>query len=249
MWGRRRWVPADRDAARGARLGARGAGVARGAVRSVRGRPRWCARAAGRPPLDAVASMRGGRGAAPRRFVLLDRDGTINEEVGHLARSDDLRLIPGSAEAIRRLRTAGLGIVVVTNQADVGRGLLAPEDLESIHARLLDMLAAEEAEVDAVLHCPHAPEDGCDCRKPAPGMARAAAERFGFDGTDAFVVGDHAGDVGLGRAIGATTFLVLTGHGAEEAERARHEDLADHVVPDLSTAADIITALVEQEAG
>lgn len=182
-----------------------------------------------------------------RRFVLLDRDGTINDEVGHLSHADELRLIPGSADAIRRLRALGLGVVVVTNQANVGRGVLSPADLERIHARLRAMLAAEGTEVDAILHCPHAPEDGCGCRKPGPGMALDAATRFGFDPADAFVIGDHAGDAGMGRAIGATTFLVLTGHGAEERERAELDALADHVVPDLATAADIITTLIDRE--
>lgn len=183
---------------------------------------------------------------AVRRFALLDRDGTINEEVGHLDDPDDLRLIPGSAAAIRRLKALGLGIVVVTNQANVGRGLLEPADLERIHARLRAMLAAEDAEVDAILYCPHAPEDGCRCRKPAPGMALDAAERFGFDPADAFVVGDHAGDAGMGRAIGATTFLVLTGHGAEEQVKAGGD--ADHVAADLAAAADIIAEHIGREA-
>lgn len=183
---------------------------------------------------------------AARRFALLDRDGTINEEVGHLDDPVDLRLIPGSARAIRRLKALGLGIVVVTNQANVGRGLLEPADLERIHARLRAMLAAEDAEVDAILHCPHAPEDGCRCRKPAPGMALDAAERFGFDPRDAFVVGDHAGDVGMGRAIGATTFLVLTGHGTEEQVKAGGD--ADHVAVDLAAVADIIAARIGREA-
>ncbi|HET6713903.1 MAG TPA: HAD family hydrolase [Actinomycetota bacterium] len=183
---------------------------------------------------------------AVRRFALLDRDGTINEEVGHLDDPDDLRLIPGSAAAIRGLKALGLGIVVVTNQANVGRGLLEPADLERIHARLRAMLAAEDAEVDAILYCSHAPEVGCRCRKPAPGMALDAAERFGFDPADAFVVGDHAGDVGMGRAIGATTFLVLTGHGAEEQVKAGGD--ADHVAADLAAAADIIAEHIGREA-
>jgi D-glycero-D-manno-heptose 1,7-bisphosphate phosphatase len=182
------------------------------------------------------------------RFVLLDRDGTINEEVGHLSDVADLRLIPGSADAIRRLRALGLGIVVVTNQANVGRGLLGAEDLEAINAQLVDMLAGEGADVDAILHCPHAPEDGCDCRKPRTGMAIEAADRFSFDVSQAYVIGDHAGDAGMGRAIGATTFLVLTGHGVEEREGVERDGLADHVVADLAAAADIITALEEREA-
>ena len=142
--------------------------------------------------------------ATPRRFVLLDRDGTINEEVGYLDHPDDLTLIHGSAVAIRGLREQGLGIVVVTNQAQIGRGLLTEERLTAIHDHLMALLAAEGASVDAILHCPHAPEHGCECRKPGTGMALEAAARFGFDPSRSFVVGDHAGDVGMGRAVGAT---------------------------------------------
>jgi len=178
-----------------------------------------------------------------RRFALIDRDGTINVERDHLVDPDELELIPGSAAALRRLRDGlDLGIVVVTNQAHIGRGLLRPERLDVIHDRLRTMLAAEGATVDAILHCPHRPEDGCGCRKPAPGMALEAAARFGFDPARAFVVGDHAGDMGMGRAIGATTLLVRTGHGDDEVERAT--DLADHVVADLAAAVDIIAALI-----
>jgi D-glycero-D-manno-heptose 1,7-bisphosphate phosphatase len=180
-----------------------------------------------------------------RRFALLDRDGTINVERNHLGDPDEVELIPGSAGAIARLRALGLGVVVVTNQAQVGRGLLSEDRLAQIHARLRALLAVEGAQVDAILWCPHAPEDGCACRKPGTGMAEEAARRFGFDPTRSFVVGDHAGDVGMGRAIGATTFLVRTGHGQEEVAAA--EALADHVVADLAAAADIIAALVSAE--
>ena len=178
-----------------------------------------------------------------RRFALVDRDGTINEERDHLTDPEELELIAGSAAALRRLRaTLGLGIVVVTNQAHVGRGLLAPTTLDRIHRRLESMLASEGASVDAILSCPHRPEDGCDCRKPAPGMALEAASRFGFDPARAFVIGDHAGDMGMGRAIGATTIMVRTGHGPEEL--AASEGLADHVAADLAGAVDIIATLI-----
>jgi len=181
-----------------------------------------------------------------RRFALVDRDGTINVERDHITDPGQIELIPGSAEALVRLREeVGMGIVIVTNQAHVGRGELSPADLDRIHERLLALLADEGAAIDAILHCPHAPDAGCACRKPAPGLALQAADRFGFDLSASVVIGDHAADVGLGRAVGATTFLVLTGHGQEE--RVSAEPLADHVVPNLAAAVDIIAALVPRE--
>jgi D-glycero-D-manno-heptose 1,7-bisphosphate phosphatase len=177
-----------------------------------------------------------------RRFVLLDRDGTINEERDHLADPEEVVLIPGAARAIRALRDElDYGIVCLTNQADVGRGRLPPATLDAINARLEALLGADGARLDAVLVCPHRPEDACGCRKPAPGLALEAASRFGFDPSSAFVIGDHARDVGVGHAIGATTILVRTGHGNEEVERAGAH--ADHVVSDLAAAVDIIASL------
>jgi D-glycero-D-manno-heptose 1,7-bisphosphate phosphatase len=180
------------------------------------------------------------------RFAVLDRDGTINIERDHLTDPAELELIPGSAESVRRLHDElGLGVVVVTNQAHVGRGLLPVDRLIAIHARLEGLLVAEGARVDAILYCPHTPEDECACRKPRPGLVLEAAQRFGFDPADTFVVGDHEADVAMGRSIGATTFLVLTGHGRVEAPRA--VGFADHVVPDLAAATDIIAGLVGKE--
>lgn len=181
-----------------------------------------------------------------RRFALVDRDGTINVERDHLTDPDQIELIPGSAEALVRLRDElDMGIVIVTNQAHVGRGLLTPEGLGRVHERLLRLLADEDATLDAILYCPHAPEDGCDCRKPAPGLALRAAERFGFELASSVVIGDHAGDMEMGRRIGASTILVLTGHGVEERDAAAPS--SDHVVPDLAAAVDIIAALLPTE--
>jgi D-glycero-D-manno-heptose 1,7-bisphosphate phosphatase len=177
-----------------------------------------------------------------RRFVLLDRDGTINEEIGYVLSPDELHLIPGAADAIRRLRDLGLGVVVVTNQSPVGRGWMTEEALAEIHDRLRELLRAEGADVDAIEHCPHAPGTGCRCRKPGTGMVERAAASLGFDPSDAFVVGDHAGDMAMGRAVGARTVFVLTGHGTEE--RPAAEPFADHIVPDLASAVAVIRAAV-----
>jgi D-glycero-D-manno-heptose 1,7-bisphosphate phosphatase len=181
-----------------------------------------------------------------RRYVLVDRDGTVNEERNHLRDPRELAMIPGSAQALVRLRDElGMGIVIVTNQADVGRGALSLEALDEIHVRLRTLLAADGATVDAIEVCPHRPEDRCDCRKPAPGMALRAAARFGFDPTESFIVGDHAKDMQMGRAIGATTLFVRTGHGVDEEQVA--VPLADHVADDLAAAVAIIAELVGSE--
>jgi D-glycero-D-manno-heptose 1,7-bisphosphate phosphatase len=173
-----------------------------------------------------------------RRFVLLDRDGTINEEVGYVLRPEELRLLPGAIEGLQELRDLGLGLVVVTNQSPIGRGTLTPEGLEAIHGRLRALLAEGGVELDGIEHCPHLPEDGCACRKPGTAMAERAAAAHGFDLAEAWVVGDHAGDVRMGRALGARTILVLSGHGDEE--RLSAEPFADHVVADLRAAAEVI---------
>jgi D-glycero-D-manno-heptose 1,7-bisphosphate phosphatase len=181
-----------------------------------------------------------------RRFVLLDRDGTINEEVGYVLSPDELRLIPGAADAIRRLRELDLGVLVVTNQSPVGRGWMTEAELEAVHERLRELLRIEGAELDGIEHCPHAPGTGCRCRKPATGLVERASAAFGFDPAEAFVVGDHAGDMAMGRAVGARTLFVLTGHG--EDERAAAEPFADHVVANLRAAVDVIRGEVHAGA-
>ncbi len=176
----------------------------------------------------------------PRRFVLIDRDGTLNVEKNYLSDPDHLELIPGAAAAIRRLRQAGLGICVVTNQSGIARGYFGLDRLAEIHARLGELLAAEGAQVDGIYICPHGPDDDCACRKPLPGLIEQAAAEHGFDPARAFVVGDKEADVGMGRAVGAVTLLVRTGYGrATEAKGTR----AHHVVDDLAAAAEMICRL------
>ena len=208
--GRRR-LPAARVRAR---TPARGPLGARGARRPVRGL---------RVP---APRRRGARGRArvetlvSRRFVLLDRDGTINEEVGYVLRPDELRLIPGAADALRELRDLGLGLVVVTNQSPIGRGMLTVDELDAIHARLAR--AARRRGRDAGRHRALPAPPGRGLRVPQarrPRIVERAAAALGFDPAESFVVGDHGGDLAMGRAVGARTFLVRTGHGEEELER------------------------------
>nr|WP_281241289.1 HAD family hydrolase [Roseospirillum parvum] len=178
-----------------------------------------------------------------RPFVLIDRDGTLNVEVNYLSRPDDLALIPGAGPALARLQAAGYGVVVVTNQSGLARGYFTPADLEAVHARLGELLAAHGVRLDAIEVCPHGPDDDCDCRKPRPGMVLRAAARLGFDPGAAIVIGDKPADIGLGRAVGARTILVRTGYGAEtEAAGIAHPDAPDAIVDDLPAAIELILA-------
>jgi D-glycero-D-manno-heptose 1,7-bisphosphate phosphatase len=183
-----------------------------------------------------------------RRFVLLDRDGTINEEIGYVLRPDELRLIPGVVEALRALQDLGLGLVVLTNQSPIGRGMIAPAELDEIHQRLRDLLAEGGVTLDRIEVCPHRPDERCDCRKPGTLMVERAAAALGFDPAASWMIGDHAGDMRLGRAVGARTILVLTGHGREELAEGAGEH-ADRVVADLGEAAAIIREEVRAEVG
>jgi D-glycero-D-manno-heptose 1,7-bisphosphate phosphatase len=153
--------------------------------------------------------------------VFVDRDGTVIEDVGYPSDPDQVRLLDGAADALAQLRAAGFRLVVVSNQSGIGRGLIAPEDAERVHERFVAELAAGGVALDAVRYCPHAPEDGCDCRKPAPGLIVAAAAELGIDLSRSFVVGDRESDVEAGRAAGCATILLGTGSSS-----------ADHVAAD-----------------
>jgi D-glycero-D-manno-heptose 1,7-bisphosphate phosphatase len=180
----------------------------------------------------------------PFEAVFLDRDGVINEEVDLLHRADQLRLVPGAAEGIRRLNEAGLPVVVVTNQPVVARGLCTEDDVRAIHRHLAALLAAEGARVDAFEFCPHhenadlpAYRVRCACRKPAPGMIREAAARLGVDPSRCVVVGDRTVDVQAARNAGCRAILVETGYAGRD---GKHAVAPDRTCANLSEAAGLI---------
>jgi len=177
-----------------------------------------------------------------RGIVVLDRDGTINVERHYLADPAQVELIDGAAAGLRHLRDLGLELIVVTNQSGVGRGYFTEDTLAAIHERLVECLAAEGVELGGIYVCPHIPADGCRCRKPGPAPLEQAARERGFDPREAFVIGDKASDVELGRRAGSTTLLVRTGYGAEVAGAG--DVTADFVVEDLREAARVIEGLI-----
>jgi D-glycero-D-manno-heptose 1,7-bisphosphate phosphatase len=176
-----------------------------------------------------------------RQFIILDRDGTIIVERNYLSHPDQVELIPHAADGLAHLATMGLGLVVVTNQSGIGRGYFDEARLAQIHRRMCEMLAGHGVFLDRIYVCPHTPEDDCDCRKPRTHMIASAAAEFGFDPAEAFVIGDKPCDIELGRRVGAKTFLVRTGYGAE-CESAKLIQ-PNYVVDDLLDAARIIMRL------
>jgi D-glycero-D-manno-heptose 1,7-bisphosphate phosphatase len=191
-----------------------------------------------------------------RRAVFLDRDGTINEDVGYPGRYDQVRIYPYSFEAVRKLNAAGLAVVVITNQSGVGRGFFTEGELRVLHDRMLADFAAAGALIDAVYYCPHfagssspAYDIDCACRKPFSGMARRARKDLDLDLEGSYMVGDKVEDVRFALNAGARPILVLTGYGEASREVLRREGIEPaHVAPDLGEAADWILARERERA-
>lgn len=175
-----------------------------------------------------------------RGLLLLDRDGTLIEERHYLADPAGVKLLPGVGSALRRLRLAGYRLALATNQSGIGRGYFGAETLAAIHARMAALLLQEGVALDAILHCPHHPEEGCSCRKPRPGMLLQACSELGVAAAQSIVVGDKDCDVELARAGGAAAVLVRTGYGAAT-------EAADRCDPDLCV--DDLAALAEVLCG
>jgi len=184
------------------------------------------------------------RGMKKNRAVFLDRDGTLCEEVGYLDSVEQMRLIPGSAQAVRLLNRRGFKVIVVTNQSGVARGFFPESRLEELHAELRRQLSKEGAHLDAIYYCPHHPEEGyppylqeCQCRKPAPGLLLQAAADLNLDLPSSYMVGDHFSDVECGQRIGAEAILLLTGHGQETlAKRENWAKPPSYIAADLYEA-------------
>ena len=148
------------------------------------------------------------------KLVILDRDGTINEDSDQYIKSpSEWRPIEGSLDAIARLTQAGYRLVVATNQSGIARGLFDTSTLIAIHDRLQQAAAQAGGRIDAFFFCPHAADSACECRKPRPGMLLEIARRFNVSLADVYMVGDSQRDLEAAAAAGARPVLVLTGKG------------------------------------
>jgi HAD superfamily hydrolase (TIGR01662 family) len=192
------------------------------------------------PPAAVYHLLRGryqhravARWRPPPRAVLFDRDGTLVHDVPYNGDPSLVRPVAGARVALDRLRSRGIRLGVVSNQSGIGRGLLTPAQVAAVHARIADLLGP----FDTWAVCPHAPADGCGCRKPAPGLIRAALAQLGLTARECVVVGDIGSDVEAARAAGVRAVLVPTA-----VTRSTEVRAAPEVAGDLASAVDLLLA-------
>lgn len=175
------------------------------------------------------------------KAVFLDRDGTIIEDVGYMNSPEQIQFIPGSIEAIKKLKEAGYKVVVITNQAGIARGLITEDMLQTIDKVLHKWILNGGTHLDGIYYCPHHPEHGvypykqvCECRKPHPGLIRKAQKDLNIDLSQSFMIGDKATDVEAGKRAGTKTIFVMTGRGKNEKEKIVEKP--DHIAENLNQA-------------
>ena len=180
------------------------------------------------------------------KLIVLDRDGVINEDSDDYIKSvDEWKPIPDSLEAIARLNHAGYTVVVATNQSGISRGYYDIATLGAMHRKMDELLASLGGKIDAVFFCPHGPDDGCDCRKPKPGLLRQIGERYQHEMKDVIFIGDSISDMKAAVAIEAQPILVRTGKGEETIELLHCNDIEGALIFD--NLADAVDAIVDRE--
>jgi histidinol-phosphate phosphatase family protein len=177
-----------------------------------------------------------------RAAVFLDRDGVLIENVDTYVRTlADVQFLPGVFDALRRLGASPYAVVLVTNQSAVGRGIITAEQALEINAHVVAEIAANGGRLDGAYLCFHGPDDGCDCRKPAPGLLLQAQAELDLELADSYLVGDAVTDIQAAHAAGAEAILVRSGRGATQERLLEPSDRARcSIVPDLTGAVDQI---------
>jgi D-glycero-D-manno-heptose 1,7-bisphosphate phosphatase len=179
----------------------------------------------------------------PQRLVILDRDGVINRESPEFVKTPDEWLpLDGSIEAIARLSAAGFTVAIATNQSGIGRKLLDRPTLEAMHEKMRALVRGAGGNIGRIVYCPHLPDDGCDCRKPQPGLYLKLARQYGVPLDGVPIIGDSVRDLEAARAVSARPILVLTGNGSKTQAALAKTGETVETYPDLAAAAD---ALIE----
>ena len=161
------------------------------------------------------------------KAVFIDRDGTINVNVGYLDNPDDFQMYPGVAEGIKLLQENGFKIIIITNQSGIARGYFTVETLKRIHERMLKEFYDKGVTIDAIYYCPHHPDEGCGCRKPNTDLFEKAVKEHNIDITRSYVIGDRMLDIEAGHRMGLKTVLV-----PEKKEKVEKEMKKSKIKPD-----------------
>jgi D-glycero-D-manno-heptose 1,7-bisphosphate phosphatase len=183
------------------------------------------------------------------KLIILGRDGILNEfREDHIKSPDEWVPVPGALEAVARLNHAGWHVVVATNQSGIGRGMIDMATVNAVHAQMMRSLQGFGGRIDAVFFCPHTPDDGCDCRKPLPGMAREIGRRYGVDLRQVPMVGETLRDLQAARAAGCEPHLVRSGR-AKALDAAQLASLLEQVPGTFvhSDLGELATHLLERE--
>jgi len=184
-----------------------------------------------------------------RRLVILDRDGVINHDSDDFIKTPDEWIpIDGSIQAIAKLSTAGFTVAVATNQSGIGRKLLDKPALDAMHNRLRTLVKDAGGDVDRIVYCPHHPDDGCDCRKPAPGLYQKLSRQYGVPLDGIPIVGDSERDLVAARAVNARPILVLTGNGAKTSAHLQQRGEEVETFADLDAVAAALIAETRNKA-
>lgn len=150
-----------------------------------------------------------------RRAAFLDRDGTIIFDPGYLRVPDDVRLLAGAAEGLADVRSSGFELVLISNRAGVGRGLITPAQADAVHRAVVEVLAHHDIELLGAYYCDHAPWSGCECRKPGDALLHRAADELGIDLGRSIMIGNEPTDIEAGQKAGCdATFLVSSDESA-----------------------------------
>jgi len=179
------------------------------------------------------------------KAVFLDKDGTINEDIGYINHPDQIKLLPRSADAIKLFNEAGYKVIIISNQSGIARGMLSEDMLQSIDKKLQKEVLKGGGYIDGIYYCPHHPEHGvypyklqCECRKPHNGLIKKASKKHDIDLNDSVMIGDKLSDIEAGKKSGTKTVLVLTGSGKKANESKELEKMKpDYIAENLYNAA------------
>ena len=172
-----------------------------------------------------------------KRAIFLDRDGTLNEDIGYAHKLEDYELLPGVIEGLKRLKEFTL--FIITNQSGIGRGYFKEEDMHEFNNHMLDEFKKESIEIEKVYFCPHAPEENCTCRKPSARYIKEAEKEYGINLAESYVIGDHAWDIVLAKNAGCKGVYLLTGHGVKHLDDSRKAN-PDYIAANFKQSVDYI---------